>query len=129
MTMFLSRFYDSRYLFNYLVGKRFCDHKKTTEWCLTLEKLPPAKRALAIFLRREPGLSIPKLLKNATYQHHGLIRFLRRVSVMREETGLLRKNWPPKKGVNKTWNMEHSGTSRNRANYHKINAKKSNKKC
>jgi len=26
-------------------------------------------------------------------------------------------------GVNKTWNMEHSGTFRNRANYHKINFK------
>ena len=70
--------------------------QKTTEWC-SLEKLPPAKRASAIFLRRQPRLSIPKLLKNATYQHHRLIGFLRRVSVKREETGLLRRNWPPKK--------------------------------
>jgi len=69
---------------------------KTTEWC-SWEKIPPAKRALAIFLRREPGLSIPKLLKNATYQHHRLIGFVRRVPVKREETGLLRRNWPSKK--------------------------------
>jgi len=70
--------------------------QKTTEWC-SLEKLPLEKRALAIFLQREPGLSIPKLLKNATYQHHRLIGFLRKASVKREETGLLRRNWPPKK--------------------------------
>jgi len=31
-------------------------------------------------------------------------------------------------GVNKSRNMEHSGTSRNRANYHKINEKKERKK-
>ena len=94
VTLFLSRLYDSRYLLNYLVGNWFCDHKKQlngVHW----KKLPPAKRASAIFLRRQPGLSIPKLLKNATYQHHRLIGFLRRVSVKREETGLLRRNWPP----------------------------------
>ena len=94
MTLFLSRLYDSRYLLT--SGKLVLRPQKTTEW-RSLEKLPPAKRASAIFLRRQPGLSIPKLLKNATYQHHRLIGFLRRVSVQREETGLLRRNWPPKK--------------------------------